>query len=149
VSGPVLLCFDGSEGATRAIRTAAQILSGREALVLSVAVLAQDEFPHNPMGEIVGKLSRLYRQWDEYAAEVAASHAARGAEIATEKGLTARALTATGKPAATILRVASEHRAEVIVLGAQRRGWLSGALGSVSERVAREAGRPVLVIPTK
>lgn len=144
---PMLLCFDGSEAASQAIRIAAGVLSGREAIVLSVAVPAADEFPLNPVGDIVGKLTRLYREWDEYAAEVATSQAHGGAELAAGAGLEAQALTATGKPAPTILRVAEEHDAAVIVLGSRRHGPLMGYLGSVAARVAREAQRPVLVIP--
>jgi nucleotide-binding universal stress UspA family protein len=146
VTRPVLFCFDGSDGATQAVRSAASLLSSREAIVLSVAVPADDEFPFNPVGEIVGKLTRLYREWDEYAAEVAVSQAQSGAEIATEAGLIAQPLMATGKPAPTILRVADERDAAVIVLGARRHGPITGAVGSVAGRVAREARRPVLVV---
>jgi nucleotide-binding universal stress UspA family protein len=146
-AGPVLLCFDGSEGATEAIRSAAGILRGRDAVVLSVAVPAEEEFPFRPVGEIVGKLTRLYREWDEYAEELATSQARRGSELANQAGVTARPLTATGKPAPTILRVAQEQHAAVIVLGSHRWGPISGMLGSVAARVVRESRRPVLIVP--
>jgi nucleotide-binding universal stress UspA family protein len=147
MSQPVLFCFDGSDGATRAIGTAAPMLTEREAIVLSVAVPAAEEFPFTPMGEIVGRLTKLYREWDEYSAELATKQANKGAEIATRAGFEARALTSTGKPASAILRVADEQDVAMIVLGARRQGRLPGGLGSVSGRVARDAERPVLVIP--
>jgi nucleotide-binding universal stress UspA family protein len=148
VTQPVLFCFDGSDGAANAIRSAASLLASREAIVLSVAVPAEEEFPFNPMGEIVGKLSRLYREWGEYSVELAETQAQRGVELATEAGLAgARPLTATGKPAPTILRVADEHDAAIIVIGSRRYGPITDLLGTVASRVAREAKRPVLIVP--
>ncbi|HEV2982434.1 MAG TPA: universal stress protein [Solirubrobacteraceae bacterium] len=145
---PVLFCFDGSDGAANAIRSAASLLSSSEAIVLSVAVPADGEFPFNPMGEIVGKLTKLYREWGEYAAELAVTQAQRGAQLATEAGITeARPLTATGKPAPTILRVADENDAAIIVMGSRRYGPITNLLGTVASRVAHEAKRPVLVVP--
>ncbi|HVC85659.1 MAG TPA: hypothetical protein VNC12_10450 [Solirubrobacteraceae bacterium] len=41
MSGPLLLCFDGSETAAQAIRHAAALLPGREAVVLTVAIPLQ------------------------------------------------------------------------------------------------------------
>lgn len=144
---PVLLCFDGSAEAAEAIRCAGALLAAREAIVLSVAIPAMVELPLDPAGDLVGRMSGLYRDWDEIAIEVAERHALSGCELASGEGFTARSLTASGKPAATILRVADEHDVSVIVLGAGRHGALGGVLGSVAARVAERAGRPVLVIP--
>jgi nucleotide-binding universal stress UspA family protein len=146
-SGPLLLCFDGSEEAADAIRTAGRLLAGREALVLTVAVPARHELPLDPLGDLAGRLSGLYREWDDAAAEVADREARRGCEIAVDAGLDARPLIACDKAAVAILRVAQEHDASAIVLGAGRHGAIEGLLGSVSARVAHRADRPVLVIP--
>ena len=145
--GPVLLCFDGSDEAAEAIRCASVLLATREAIVLTVATPAKDELPLDPAGDLVGRLSGLYRDWDEIATELAERHARRGCELASGEGFAARSLTASGKPAATILRVANEQDVSVIVLGAGRHGALGGLLGSVSARVAERAAQPVLVIP--
>jgi nucleotide-binding universal stress UspA family protein len=145
--GPVLLCFDGSDEAAEAIHCASVVLATREAIVLTVATPAKDEFPFDPAGDLVGRLSGLYRDWDEIATELAERHAREGCELASGEGFTARSLTASGKPAAAILRVANEQEVSVIVLGAGRRGALGGLLGSVSARVAERAAQPVLVIP--
>ena len=145
--GPVLLCFDGSAEAAEAIRCASVVLAGREAIVLAVAIPAKDELPLDPGGDLVGRLSGLYRDWDEIATELAERHASSGCELAIREGFTARSLTASGKPAATILRVADQHDVSVIVLGAGRHSALGGLLGSVSARVAARATQPVLVIP--
>jgi nucleotide-binding universal stress UspA family protein len=147
VTGPVLLCFDGSDEAAEAIRHAAGLLAGREAIVLSVAVPAKDEMRLDPMSDLVGRLSGLYGDWDEMCAELAERHARRGCQLATEAGLNARPLTATGKPAPTILRIADEQDVAAIVLGARAHGALGGLLGSVAARVVHHAKRPVLVVP--
>lgn len=147
MSGPLLLCFDGSAEAEGAIRTAASLLPGRAALVLTVATPAGQALPVNPLGDLAGRLSGLYREWDEAAAEIAAGEAQRGCAIAREAGLEARPLVACDKPATAILRVADEHDAAAIVLGAGHHGALEGLLGSVSARVAHRSKRPVLVIP--
>jgi nucleotide-binding universal stress UspA family protein len=146
MTGPLLLCFDGSEVAAKAIRCAGELLPGHDALVLTVSTPAELELPIAPVGDLVGRVSGLYREWDEIANEVAEQHARSGCELATEAGLKARPLTVAGKPADTILGVADSHDAALIVLGAGRRGTLE-RLGSVSTRVVRQATRPVLVIP--
>lgn len=56
-------------------------------------------------------------------------------------------LVAEGAPAAEILRVAEERRASLIVVATHgRTGLRRFALGSVAERVVREAHCPVLVV---
>jgi nucleotide-binding universal stress UspA family protein len=146
-SGPVLLCFDGSAEAAEAIRGACLLLEQRDAIVLAVAIPARDELPLDPGSDLVGRASGLYRDWDEIAIELAERRASSGCEVASDVGFAARPLTASGRPAATILRVADEQDVAVIVLGARRHGALGGLLGSVSARVVGHALRPVLVIP--
>ncbi|MGI8803557.1 MAG: universal stress protein [Solirubrobacteraceae bacterium] len=145
--GPILVCFDGSPDAAEAIRAAGALMSGREAIVLSVAIPAEAGFPLEPLGEIVGRLSSVYRDWDEIAAEVAERQAQAGCALAVDAGLRARPMTAVGKPAATILRVAAEQDVAAIVLGSRRHGALDGLLGGVAIRVVAQADRPVVLIP--
>jgi nucleotide-binding universal stress UspA family protein len=147
VTGPVLVCFDGSEGAAGAVRHAGALFPGREAIVLSVAVPAKDELPLDPMSDFVGRLSGLYRDWDEVCADLAERHARDGCQLATDAGLHAEPQTAVGKPAPTILRVAEERDAAVIVLGTGTHTTLGGLLGSVAARVVHYSKRPVVVIP--
>jgi nucleotide-binding universal stress UspA family protein len=57
------------------------------------------------------------------------------------------ALVGHGVPASEILRIAEEQKASVIVIATRgRAGLLRLALGSVAERVIREAPCPVLVV---
>jgi nucleotide-binding universal stress UspA family protein len=146
---PLLLCFDGSEEAAEAIRRAGALMPGREAVVLTVAVPAGDQLPLDPLSDLVGRFSGLYRDWDESVAELAEHQARRGCELAAESGLAPRPLTATGKAAPTILRIADEQDVDVIVLGERRRAAFGGLLGSVAARVVQHATRPVLVVPAR
>lgn len=52
-----------------------------------------------------------------------------------------------GEPAAEILKVANETRADLLIVGSRGLGLVGGLiLGSVSERVLHGAHRPVLVV---
>jgi nucleotide-binding universal stress UspA family protein len=140
-------CFDGSEDAAVAIRYAGELFPGRDALVLSVSALAKDEVSLDPISDLVGRFSGMYADWDEAFAELAGRQGRRGCELATEAGLLARPLAASGKPAPTILRTADEHDACAIVLGSGAHNRLGSPVGSVVARVVHGANRPVLVVP--
>ena len=143
----VLLCFDGSPQAAHAIRAAGNLLAVRDALVLSVAVPAEDSFALDPLGDLVGRVTRIYRDLDEIGTRLAVEQARRGCKLADAAGLNARPITHIGKPAQTILDVADAHEAAVIVLGSRRHPGLGGILGSVAARVSQAATRPVLIFP--
>lgn len=142
-----LICFDGTPEAARAIAVAGDLLAGCDVVVLTVAIPADAELPLDPLGDIVGRLSGVYKDWDEIAGEIATHHAEAGCRLAGEAGLSARPLTAVGKPAPTILRVADEHDVGLIVVGSGGHGAFAGLIGSVSARVVAQAQRPVLVVP--
>ncbi len=62
-------------------------------------------------------------------------------------GFTAEPVCQIGKPAAEIMKVASKHRADLIVMGAQGLGAIDRVLlGSVSTRVVQHATCSVLVV---
>jgi nucleotide-binding universal stress UspA family protein len=146
-SSCVLLCFDGSDAATAAIRRCARMLVARDALVLVVWTPAADMSRLDPVGDVVGRMSGLYEEWDTMADTVARRHAAAACVVAGEAGFRARPLAVAGRPAATILRVAEEHDVAAIVLGARGRGAAGGLVGGVRTRVAQKSSRPVLIIP--
>lgn len=55
-----------------------------------------------------------------------------------------------GRPGDAIVECADEVEADLIVIGTHgRRGFQRAVMGSVATRVARTAGRPVLVVPAK
>ncbi len=81
-------------------------------------------------------------------------------EVAARRGLdeklrlararvpTTKAILTTGVPWRHILSAIAAERADVVVIGTQRRRWLEHALlGSVAEKVVRTSPVPVLTIP--
>lgn len=147
-TGPVLLCFDGSENARQAIFAAGALLGSRTAIVLSVWEPAASLTSLNPIGAVVGEVTGIYKEMDEIGAQLASRQAGEGAAVARRAGFDAEALTAQGKPWVEILRVAQDHGVAAIVLGGGGLARLSSiVLGSVSARVLHNCPRPVLVIP--
>ena len=100
--GPLLLCYDGSDRATRAIEHAGALFAGRRALV--VTVWEPPKLHPTPP-----------------AAERARRLADDGVRIAQEAGLEAEPapVEATGPVWKTILEVAERHDAATIVLGSE------------------------------
>jgi nucleotide-binding universal stress UspA family protein len=69
------------------------------------------------------------------------------AEAARMAGTEVRAELASGSPASEIVRLASEGSFDLVVVGTHgRAGFRRLVLGSVAERVVREAHCPVLVV---
>ena len=144
---PILLCFDGSDHARRAVREAAELLGPRPAVVLSVWERARDLSSLDPLGDLVGRVSEIYAQLDDAGLDVARRQAEEGVRLATELNFEARPRVECGPVWQTIVRVADEEDAAAIALGARGRSGPGAMLGSVSARVARHAHRPVLVLP--
>lgn len=72
--------------------------------------------------------------------------AARATALAAE-GVTARSVLKIGEPSTEILRLAADEHADFIVMGTQGRAGLERMLlGSVAERVLRQAPCPVVTV---
>jgi nucleotide-binding universal stress UspA family protein len=120
-SGPVLVGYDGSDNSLRAARHASALAArlGRE-VVLVQAASATDAV--------------------EIAPEVR-----RGLPGET----TVEVVQEEGEPAHVIATQARERSAALIVAGTRGRGHLGTAvLGSVTSELVRQAGRPVVVVPS-
>ena len=129
--GPLLLCYDGSEDAKRAIEVAGAVFAGQSALVVTV---------WQPVPAI---------EPDRASTEAAGRVAEEGARLALEAGMKAEpvAAVARGPIPTTIVEIADRHDAEVIVMGSRGlTGLRSALLGSVSSAVAHRADRPTLII---
>jgi nucleotide-binding universal stress UspA family protein len=145
--GPVLLCYDGSEDATYAIQRAAELLTGRRAVVVTVWRPAEGLGSFAWSGATATMVN--FFELDRAAAEDSARVADEGARIARDEGLEAEsiAVEATGPVWKAIVELADRRDAATIVLGSRgRTGLRSTLLGSVSSAVLHHAARPTLVI---
>jgi nucleotide-binding universal stress UspA family protein len=140
----ILICYDGSEGAARAIASAAALLGPRHAVVLDIA-------PPITPAEGVATISPVVpgNAFEELNAADASRVAGRGAEIARSSGFDAEARAELAVPTwEGIVDVADELDAAVIVIGSRGlTGLKEIAEGSLSHQVAEHAGRPVLIVP--
>jgi nucleotide-binding universal stress UspA family protein len=119
----LLVAVDGSEGARRAAKYGLELAAAYDAAVDVVAVYGGDAED----GQAI---------LDEIAA------------MAADVDITVDGELLTGKPAKAIVDHAADRRADLIVMGRRgRSGVRERLLGSITERVLRRSGPPVLAVP--
>jgi nucleotide-binding universal stress UspA family protein len=147
--GPVLFCYDGSEGSRSAMRSvAALIATPVDSVVLTVWEPIGLQLALS--GTFVAGGLPSDDHLDEREEAAARSAAEEGAERALEYGYRAKPLIREGRAGVvhTILEVADELSARLIVCGQRGRGPLKATLlGSVSHALAAHTPRPILVAP--
>jgi nucleotide-binding universal stress UspA family protein len=146
--GPLLICYDGSEDAKQAIRSAGGLLGGRHALVLTIWEPAVNPGGYAWLGADTSTIN--FAEVDRAAAEHGDRIADEGVRIAREEGLGAEPVTIKAAPPIwrTILEIADREEAAAIVMGCRGlTGVRSLLLGSVSSAVIHHAERPTLVVP--
>jgi len=143
--GPLLLCYDGSEAAARAIERAGALFAGREALV--VTVRHPTSLGSLAWSGVTESMVDFFRD-DRAAAETGDRIADGGVRAATDAGLHATpvAVEADGSVWTTIVEIADRHDAAMIVMGSRGlTGVRSRLLGSVSSAVVHHTDRPTLI----
>ncbi|MFL5861756.1 MAG: universal stress protein [Solirubrobacteraceae bacterium] len=145
----VLICYDGSASAQRALSVAASTLDGAPAVLLNIwnppqRVLADsfglNESPTGPSYDDLECLSQAR------AAEILAEGEARADRL--KFPVTSRQESNRSSIWQTILEVADEVDATLIVVGTHGSTAVqSGLLGSVSNALVHHAQRPVLLVP--
>jgi nucleotide-binding universal stress UspA family protein len=156
-SGPVVIGYDGSDAAERALLDAAALLAPRPALVVVVwepgAAFEALELPAASIGISPVPLDiRTALDTDAAQYRQAQEAAQRGAALAREGGLEAEGLVVADEVtiAETLVRVARERDAQALVVGPHGHGPMSEMLlGSTSRAVIRRASCPVLVSPAQ
>ncbi len=140
---PILICYDSSAGARRAIEQAAELFPGSRALILYVWSFPMRVTAYAP-GDATGHCGTA-----EHACAVL--EAESGCVIARDHGLDASPVVAYAGNERTwreILSFADERDVGLIVVGTRGLGGRrSPAVGSVSNGVLRHAHRPVLLVP--
>jgi nucleotide-binding universal stress UspA family protein len=144
VTQQILICYDGSNDAERAIDAAATLLGPRHAVVLTVA-------PEMTFAEGMAATSSLVpgTAFEDVNRADALRRAEAGAARARHAGFDAEArATLASTTWQGIVDAADELDAAAIVIGSRGLGGLREfARGSVSHDVATHARRPVLIVP--
>lgn len=140
----LLVATDGSPSAGRAVDFAARIAGAMDADVTILAVM---------QSVIGGDVREFARSEHTTAGEILERESAAILSLAkkcmTQTGAhRIKTLAAVGDPAESILNLASELPADIVVVGKRGRGRLEGLLlGSVSQKIVSLAQCPVLVVP--
>jgi nucleotide-binding universal stress UspA family protein len=153
-SGPVIVGFDGTAQAERALREAATLLAPRAALVVVVweAGRAFELLTPAALGLDIEPATLdvgVAFEADKAAYESAERLAQQGAMLATELGFKAEGLAVADDMtvADTLVRIATEQDSAALVVGSHGRRGLAGALlGSTSRGVLAKAKCPVVVV---
>jgi nucleotide-binding universal stress UspA family protein len=142
----ILVATDGSKGADRAVDYAAKLAKADSAKLLIVNVIGGYDLPD----KVVRAFMRANQAWLQ---EVLESHSAeilsRARKRAHKAGVTAVEIESrTGEVGETVMEIASEKKADAIIVGKRGAGAISKALlGSVSQKLVSLSPFPVTVVP--
>jgi nucleotide-binding universal stress UspA family protein len=147
LSGPVLFCFDGSDGSRGAMRVASNLIARPvDAVVITVWETVATRLTLS--GAFAAGFTTGGADLDAEEESFAKSVAEEGARRAAEHGYNATPMAKESFDgiAKSILEVADTLSARLIVCGQRGRGAIRTALlGSVSHQLASHAKHPVLI----
>ena len=145
MTGPVVVAYDGSPDADRAVRTVAEVFQGRPVVIATAWVKVTRLGP----SEIWTTASDP--ETDAAGAKRADETAERGVQLARDCGVadaSKRVESEGGRLWQSILDVADDVEASAIIVGATGHSAIAEKmLGSVSRAIAQHAERPVLIVP--
>jgi nucleotide-binding universal stress UspA family protein len=153
-AAPILIGYDGSDTARRAVHEAAELLGSRRALVVTVwepdlayeaSVMASDPTDLGPVPVDPAAAHEI----DDASKARAERVAAEGAELARSLGLPAEALAVAdqGSVADAIVELARKRDVAAIVVGSRGLSGLRARLeGSTSNAVAKHSTCPVVLV---
>lgn len=144
----LLVPHDFSPCAARALRTAVELakVHGAELTLAHVSLLPANLAP-DALVSPAGAVEPL--RVDDYTTRGARQQLELIAEPLRSEGIVVHTRAVTGEIAARILALAKDVRADALVVGTHGRTGLSHLfLGSVAEKVVREASVPVVCVRT-
>jgi nucleotide-binding universal stress UspA family protein len=143
----ILVCYDGSPGAARAVDAAGTLFPGRRAILLYVwPGVSAERVRTTP---VEGVRDELVEEVRVAARREAAAVADEGTSLARRAGLEAEPLTVETRERVpdAIVRVATKESAAAVVIGRPSRARLGSLLpGSVSRSVVDRCPVPTVVV---
>jgi len=152
LDGPVVIAYDGSDGAKRAIEAVGRLLHGRRTVLVHVwtpmfhRTVTGSALGATPAGDLAHNVTDLHAALAAHAGDTLAA----GVELARAAGLDAEGDLAESDEGAwrEVAARARAHAAAVIAMGSRGLGSArSVLLGSVSSGLVHNAELPVLVVP--
>src|SRR5215211_485685 len=152
--GPVLLAYDGSDAAGRAIASAGPLLEPRTAQVAyAFTPLARSLFGRRLRGLRPELLADAEGELEEAEAREARELCETGVRLAEQAGLSAQPLLLHQEEESVwqaVTKAAGERQAEATVIGAHgHRGLAQRLLGSSSQDLVEHSRVPVLAVPAE
>jgi nucleotide-binding universal stress UspA family protein len=132
----VLVAYDGSRGAERALAYATAIAQAGHARLTVMTVVPWAPYP---TPGVVGA-------YDPRECEAAMCKQLRQATETVPEDVPVTTVVAHGHAAAEIVRQAEKGRHDLVVLGYEGHGPLKGAVGGVCAKVLKHSKVPVLVV---
>jgi nucleotide-binding universal stress UspA family protein len=147
----IIVGYDSSEAAERALERAAEIATAFGSRLIVVAVADPGPSLADPSMMPVGGVAPLPPPVEPVDPSAGEAHARRQLERARTLLAPHRVdvdyVSAVGDPAESLLRAADERTADLIVIGSREHGFLERLLGGgVDEQLARSAHRDVLLV---
>ncbi len=131
----ILVAYDGSEQATRALEWAVQMVQNSTVTVISVAPTLEASPRMADAVDPSSDIPEHRRQLDE------------AVDILDQASVRSETILTAGNPAEEIINAAADGGFDVIVVGIRGRSAVRRFLiGSVADRVVRHASIPVLVV---
>jgi len=141
---PVLYCYDGSDGAKRALQVGGQLFPDGPGLVVAVWVSVWSAVSAVAYAALPQAAAE---EADRASEERARELAAEGADIVGGDA-DRRAVRSEGAVWETVLQLAEKTDARAIIVGSRGlTGLRSQLLGSVSHGLIHHSHRPVVVVP--
>jgi nucleotide-binding universal stress UspA family protein len=151
VVGPVLIGYDGSPAARRALCFAAEHFRDRRAIV---ACVWRSPMRHSMDAQLLrclpaATVHEFITDYDAGYAESARRTAQQGSDTASAVGMPAeaRAVESGATPWRPLLELARAEHAAIIVAGAARDNPVGAAIGSVSSGLVHHAATGILIVP--
>lgn len=134
----ILLAYDGSEPARRALERSAEVMAAGAADLHVVAVGRVPEY-----AETQDEVNEAREQAEAFYGK----HLEEALAFLEARGVAATAHVAYGKPSEQVLRLADEIHADLVILGAHAHSSLRRRfLGGTADKVVDDAGCSVLVV---